>query len=206
MLRLSSLVLVMMSSPALAQDIPCELHVWPARATNSVTAGVLSNFGPIGAYADLESNRDATLHDQLALIETLTPPIQAQTMVSVDLPQLLGLGQVRLIFQGGNFEPRSVPKQRSRMSQSTAPCYAELIVSLNEFRKSAVRGRSLKTQLTFKDFRGGRVRIVTANEASAVRNFPAQTPEQAAQARQGISDAFAMNVRAFARRVTRGSR
>lgn len=192
-----------LSAPALAADPPCELHVWPAHANSAVTSGILSNLGVVGAYADYRSNRDATLRDQAALIETLTLPQQAQAIIAVDLPHLLGMGQVRLIFQTANYDPRAAPKQRSRMSESTTPCYAELIVSQNEFRNSAVRGASLKSELTFKDFRSGRLRITTAGTASRLSHFPAHMPDEDAQAKQDISDAFVANLRAFARRVER---
>jgi len=194
------------ASPARAAEPACEFHVWPSNSTGAVTAGVLSNFGPLGAYADLQSNRDATMHDQVTLIETLTVPRQAQAVMTADLPQLLGLGQVRLIFQRENFDPRTATRQTIRMTNSTAPCYAELIVSLNEYRNSAVRGASLKTELTFKDFRNGRPRITTASQAAALRHFPARTPEQKALAELDISDAFAANLRTFAKRVAKRRR
>ena len=206
MKRLLLPIAMLVASPAFAAQVPCELHVWPAQATGAVTAGVLSNFGLIGAYADHENNRDATLHDQVTLIQTLTLAQQAQAVVETDLPHLLGMGQVRLIFQTEPIDPRTAPRQGSRLSESAAPCYAELIVSLNEYRDSAVRGDSLKTTLTFKDFRAGAARITSGSEASALHHFPARKPEQEQLAKQDVSDAFAANLRAFARKVARRKR
>ena len=203
---LFSTLLLGLSAPAFAADPTCEFHVWPAHATGAVTARALSNFGPVGAYLDYRSNRDATLHDQVTLIETLTPPQQAQAMIAVNLPHLLGMGQVRLIFESGSFDPRAAPRQRNRMTDSTAPCYAELIVSRNEYRNSAVRGASLKSEMTFKDFRRGAARIKSASEASGLSHFPARTADKESLAKQDVSDAFAANLRAFARRVARQPR
>jgi hypothetical protein len=206
MKRLSILVIGMMSAPALGAEQPCELHVWPAHATNSVSAGVLSNLGPVGLYADMKANRDESLRDQVALIETLGAPQQAQAIVATDLPHLLGLGSVRLVFQSANLDPRSAPKQRARMSGSTAPCYAELIVTMNEYRNSAVFGASLRTELTFKDFRNGKARIVRDSPASPLHHFPARTSKEAQLARQDVSDAFTANLRGFAESVNRSGR
>jgi hypothetical protein len=166
-----------------------------------VHAGLLSNLGPAGAYADYRSNRDASLRDQVALIEALDLPHQAQAVMAVDMPHLLGLGAVRLVFETSNLDLRTAPKQHARLSASTAPCYTELVISLNQYRRSAVRGASLKTELTFKDFRNGKLQIRRASQASAVHHFPASKPEQDAQAKQDVRDAFAENLRAFARGI-----
>lgn len=195
--------LALPAAPAAAVEQACELRVWPAQASNAVTAGVLSNFGLLGAYADMEANRDQTLHNQAALIEALGLPQQAQAMVAMDLPRLLGMGGTRLVFETKPIESRGAPKRAERMSASTASCYAEFIVSVNEYRKSAVLGSSLKTTVTFKDYRGRKLKAATASEASPLPRFPASGPEDEPRARQAANDAFAANLRALAKRFAK---
>jgi hypothetical protein len=183
----------------------CELHIWPARASAATTAGALSNFGPIGAYADHDANRDSNLRGQVALIEALTPSLQAQAIAAADLPKLLGLNGATLHFQSANLDPRRAPKSRERLSASTAACYVELVISVNHIRNSAVRGSSLLTSFAFRDFRSGRARIVSGDESSTVKHFPPRTREDQAEAAKGLAEAFATNVRGFAGKTGRRS-
>lgn len=195
---------IALALPAMGSTVPsqdCELHVWPAQATGAVTAGVLSNFGMIGAYADMQANRDLTMRNQAALIESLGMTEQAQAVIAVDLPHLLGMTNTKVVFQTKPIDRKAAPKQLHRMSASTASCYAELVVSLNEYRRSAVRGSSLKTTVTFKDYRRGKLENVTLSEASPLPNFPASTVDEEPSARQAAATAFAANMQSLARRL-----
>ena len=184
----------------------CALHIWPARATTATTAGVLSNLGLAGAYADYRTNRDANLHAQALLIEALTPPAQAQAMAQLDLPRLFGLDHAAIVYESGNLDRRAATKRRDRLAASPAACHAELVVTLNEFRDSAVRGVSLKSHFAFRDFRTGKLRIVTGTAASPLARFPARDASGDVAARQELAAAFAANLRDFAGQVGRRSR
>lgn len=188
---------------AAAAEAGCELHVWPASGTGANNGGVLSNLGIAGALADYERHKDVNLRDQVALIEGLSPVVQAQLLAQAGLPELLGIPGARLVFRNGPLPVRTIGKVKSRRSDSGAVCYAELIISRNFYQRSTVHGRTLATRFTFKDFRAGRseTRPISAQARNPVAHFPPERPEDAARAQQGLADAFGANVREFAKKV-----
>lgn len=190
---------------AAAETEDCELHIWPASGTGANNGGLLSNFGMVGALADYEQHKDANLRDQVALIEGLTPVKQARVLAAAGVPELLGMAGAQIVFQNDPLAERSIGKMKARRSNSSAPCYAELIVGRNFYQKSALHGRTLATQFTFKDFRTGRseARVVTARARNPVAGFPPQRPEDAEAAERGLAEAFAANLREFANKVRR---
>lgn len=187
----------------MAAGAACELHVWPASGTGANNGGLLSNLGIAGALADYERHKDANLRDQVALIEGLSPVVQAQLLAQAGVPDLLGMAGARLVFESGPLAVRTIGKVKTRRSDSTADCYAELIVSRNFYQRSTVYGRTLATRFTFKDFRGGRseTRPVSAQARNPVTHFPPERPEDAARAQQGLADAFDANLREFVKKV-----
>jgi hypothetical protein len=200
-----ALAISLSSAASAAPESKCELHVWPAQETGANNGGWMSNLGIAGAIADYEQNKDANLRDQVALIEGLTPIVQAKLLADADLPTLLGLPDAKLVFQARPLPARAIAKDKARQSRSTAACYAELIVARNFYQKSAVYGRTLASQFTFKDFRGNsaKPRMKSASARNPVSHFPPERPEDADRARQGLAEAFAANVRAFAKKVRR---
>jgi hypothetical protein len=188
---------------AAAPDPPCELHVWPSNRSAANSGGWLSNLGMAGALTDYERNKDGNLRDQLALIEALTPPVQARLLSEAGLAALLDLPDARIVFESGSLDRRSVSRMKTRLSSSAAPCYAELIVRLNFYQKSALYGRKLNSDFTFKDFRGGRseAKIVSARAGNQVPHFPPATLAETELARGELEQAFTANIREFARKV-----
>jgi hypothetical protein len=191
------------SAASAAPEPQCELHVWPAQGTGANNGGWLSNLGLAGAIADYEQHKDMNLRDQVALIEGLTPIVQAQLLAAADLPTLLGLPGARVVFQTRPLPVRSIAKDSARRSRSTAGCYAELIVARNFYQKSAVYGRTLASQFTFKVFRpdAAKPHMVSARARNSVSDFPPARQEDAERAQQGLAEAFAANVRTFAKKV-----
>jgi hypothetical protein len=109
---LSLAVLAGNSDPAVSPV--CELHVWPAAATDTSSGGWLSNLGVAGALADYEHSKDDNLRDQLALIEGLSRPQQARLIADLRLPERLGMAGARVVFESAPLEPRSAAKSRTR--------------------------------------------------------------------------------------------
>ena len=186
----------------------CELHIWPANATGTNIGGWLSNLGPAAAAADYEQNKDANLRDQAALIEALPPRAQAEALAKADLPALLGMAGARVTFESRPLEARSIARERGRRTASKAACYAELIVRLNFYRRSAVYGRQLTSHVAFKDYRSGttEAKIVSGKETSAVPFFPPTTAADEARSREQLADAFVANVSEFARKAGKRNR
>ena len=181
----------------------CELHVWPAYGTGANTGGWLSNLGPAGAAADYERNKDVNLRDQAALILALPPGAQAQALSEADLPAILGMAGAKITFESRPLDARSIGRDRRRRTASKATCYAELIVALNFYRRSAVYGRQLTSHFAFKDYRSGatEAKIVGGKETHAVPLFPPESTAMEAQSHEQLAAAFVANVTEFARKI-----
>ncbi len=195
-------------APALlhAETAGCELRVWPSANSAATTGGILSNLGIAGALVDYERNKDGNLRDQVALIEGLTAPVQARLLSEAGLAGLFGIPGASVRFESRP-PARGTAKNAQRHSSSTATCYAELIVTLNSYQKSTVHGRRLRTHFIFKDYRGDRLRSVSAKKASALRHFPPASAEEAERAQRDLMQAFKTNLTEFAEAVlTRSKR
>lgn len=177
--------------------------MWPAQGTGANNGGLLSNLGIAGALADYEMHKDVNLRDQVALIEGLSPVVQARLLADAELPELLGMPGARIVFESSPIAVRTIAKVKTRRSDSAADCYAELIVSRNFYQRSTVHGRTLATRFTFKDFREGRseARAISAQARNPIVHFPPERPEDAVLAQQGLAEAFGANVREFAKKV-----
>ena len=184
----------------------CVLHVWPSQGSSATTSGVMSNLGLAGAYADYRSNRDSNLRDQVALIVALPPTAQAQVLARLDIARRLGMDGARLRFEGKPIDPRVEARSVTRLSSETNPCYAELVVTLNHIRQSAVRGTSLKTSFTFRDFRSKRPRIFSASGATPLRHFPPRSEAREQEARREVAEAFGANLVEFTNEMERRRR
>jgi hypothetical protein len=191
------------ASAAAAQE--CELHVWPAQSSGANNGGWLSNLGVPGALADYERNKDLNLRDQVALIEVLTPPAQAKIMADEELATALGMAGARTVFESRPLPRREIRKLEQRLSAFTGPCYAELIVTLNFYQKSALHGRMLTSHFLVRDFRtdASRPRLRKKKESSRLTDFPADADAAEAAARQDLLRAFADNMRTLLKDMPR---
>ena len=173
----------------------CELHVWPAFATGSQAAGWLSNLGIAGALQDYERNKDDRLRSQADLIQALPPQKQAKIIDSLNLQGQPGLGPARIVFEGKFVNARVAKKANERQSASAASCYAELIVSRNIYKSSPLHGRTLSTELIFRDFRNGRPRSLHKTQTAKLAKSDAPLADTE------VAAAFRANVSAFIERL-----
>lgn len=136
------------STPAIAQEAPCELHIWPAERMTSVTTGLLGG-GLIDALA--HSGKDASNKAQLA--SALDSPSQLDALQSLDLATLLKLAPGTVVIRHEEpLERKTMNKIKTRRSDSSATCYQELIVADVFYQKAAIYGRSLRTLFMLRDF------------------------------------------------------
>eukprot|EP01035_Chromulina_nebulosa_P034093 gene34093-45708_t len=131
----------------------CELHVFPTLEGQAVTTGWLSGFGIVGAVADAAANKDRNISEAAYLKEALGPRLQVQALKSVDVIAALRLPPSQVIFETPIADRKITTKAQTRLSSSTAPCYAELLVTESLYTKRAIYGRSLNNRFIFKDFR-----------------------------------------------------
>jgi hypothetical protein len=177
----------------------CELHIFPTLEGQAMTTGWLSGFGIIGAVADAAKNKDRNVNDAEYLKEALGPRLQVQALKSIDLIAALKLPPSQIIYETPIADRKITTKATTRLSSSTAPCYAELIVTQNFYQKTAVYGRSLNNRFIFKDFREGKTKttLVKGRGGNGLSHFPPKTTDETEAAEQDLRDAFSKNFLEF---------
>lgn len=192
---------------AAAQDAGCELHIFPTLEGQAQTTGWLSGFGIIGAVADAAKNKDRNVSEAEYLKEALGPRLQIQALKSVDVIGSLGMPASTTVSYETPIADRKIStKATTRLSSSTAPCYAELLVTQNFYAKRAIYGRSLNNRFIFKDFRGGKAnaKMVKGRGGNGLSHFPPKTTDETEAAEQDLRDAFSKNFVEFAKTVRPG--
>lgn len=190
--------------PAAAAEPSCELHVFPSLEGKAMTTGWLSGFGALGAVADAVKNENRNISEAEYLKEALGPRLQVQALKAVDLPGALKLPPSKIIYEPAISDRSITTKAATRLSSSTAPCYAELIVTQNFYTKKALYGRSLNNRFIFKDFRTGKdkTNLVKGRGGNGLSHFPPKTTDETEAAETDLRDAFTKNFLEFAKGVT----
>lgn len=198
---------VVPAMPAVAQAPvaapACELHVFPTLEGQAVTTSLLSGFGVVGAIADAAAHKNRNVNDAAYLKEALGPQMQMDAIKSLDVVQALKLPPSQVFFDTPIADRKITTKAGTRLTRSTAPCYAELIITQNLYQKKAIYGRSLNNRFVFKDFRGGKTQtaLVKGRGGNGLNHFPPNTEAEADAAEQDLRTAFAANFTEFAKGV-----
>ena len=181
----------------------CELHVFPTLEGQAMTTGWLSGFGIIGAVADAASNKSRNIGDAAYLKEALGPKMQVDALKSIDLVAALKLDPSQVIFETPIADRKITTKAATRLSSSTAPCYVELLVTQNFYKKAAIYGRSLNNRYIVKDFRTGKTKttLVKGRGGNGLSLFPPKTTDEAPAAEKELSDVFVKNFTEFANTI-----
>jgi hypothetical protein len=208
MKKLSILIAAMAgcTAPALAQDatVPaCELHVFPTLEGQAMTTGWLAGFGVVGAIADASANKDRNISEADYLKEALGPRLQKEALSAVNLPEALSLPPSQVIFETPISDRSVSTKAPTRLTQSTAPCYVELLVTQSLYRKAAIYGRSLNNRFIVKDFRDGKTKttLVKGRGGNGLQFFPPKTTDETEAAERDLREAFTKNFLEFAKGV-----
>lgn len=191
--------------PVATAPLPaCELHVFPTLEGQALTTSLLSGFGVVGAIADAAAHKNRNVNDAAYLKEALGPQMQVDAIRALDVVQALKLPPSQVFFDTPIADRKITTKAATRLTSSTAPCYAELIVTQNLYQKKAIYGRSLNNRFVFKDFRGGRreATLVKGRGGNGLSQFPPKTEAEADAAEQDLRTAFAANFTEFAKTVT----
>ncbi len=203
----SALALVT-AAPTAAQDAApaavapaCELHVYPTLEGQAMTTGWLSGFGIVGAIADASANKSRNIGDAAYLKEALGPKMQVEALQSIDLVAALNLSPSQVIFETPIADRKITTKADARLGTSTAPCYVELLITQNFYKKAAIYGRSLNNRYIVKDFRGGltKAKLVKGRGGNGLSTFPPKTTDEAPAAEKELRDVFVKNFMEFAK-------
>ena len=181
----------------------CELHVYPTLEGQAQSTGWLSGLGVIGAVADAAGHQDENVSDADYLRNALGPRFQVEAFQSIDLAAALHLpAGTQVVYETPIADRDITTEVETRLSDSTAPCYAELIVTQNLYLKRAIYGRSLNNRFIFKDFRNGvtEAQMVRGRGGNGLSMFPPETPEGRDAADADLRQAFLANFTEYAAR------
>jgi hypothetical protein len=121
----------------------------------------------------------------------------------VNLPEALSLPPSQVIFETPISDRSVSTKAPTRLTQSTAPCYVELLVTQSLYRKAAIYGRSLNNRFIVKDFRDGKTKttLVKGRGGNGLQFFPPKTTDETEAAERDLREAFTKNFLEFAKGV-----
>lgn len=181
----------------------CELRVFPTLEGQAQSSGWLSGFGIVGAVADAAANANRNVSDADYLRDALGPQFQVSAFQSIDLVAALNLPAGTQVTYEQPIADRDITTEvRTRLTQSTHACYAELIVTQNLYLKRPIYGRSLNNRFIYKDFRNGvsQAQMVRGRGGNGLTQFPPETPEQREAADADLRQAFLANFNEYAAR------
>ena len=191
-----------MASPAIAQAPTCELHVFPTLEGQAQTTGWLAGFGVVGAIADAAEHKDGNISNAEYLKTSLGPENQVIALKTIDVPAALKLpAGTQLIYETPIADRGITTKAKTRLTNSTAPCYAELLITQNFYIKRAIYGRSLNNRFIFKDFRGGKTAadLVKGRGGNKLSQFPPESVAERPAADADLRSAFSKNFLEYSR-------
>lgn len=204
---IAAVALAFAAAPAAAQEAApaepapqCELHVFPTLEGQAMTTGWLVGFGVVGAVADAAANKDRNISEAEYLREALGQQFQVAALQQIDLVKELGLPPSQIFYETPIADRDITTKAKTRLTSSTAPCYFELIITQNLYRKAAIYGRSLNNRYVFKDFRDGKIetKLVKGRGGNGLEFFPPQTTDETEAAEEDLRSAFTKNFVEFA--------
>ncbi|MEP0393050.1 MAG: hypothetical protein ABJ205_03715 [Erythrobacter sp.] len=181
----------------------CSLHVFPTTEGQAQTSGLLSGLGIVGAVADTAVNADRNVSDADYLKNALGPRFQVDAFSTIDVPAAVGLPEgTEVIFETPISDRDITTKVKTRLTESTDECYAELIVTQNAYFKRMIYGRSLNNRFIFKDFRGGleKTKMIKGRGGNGLSHFPPKTAEERVAADADLRQAFLANFQEYAKR------
>ena len=168
----------------------CELHVWPAERFQAMTTGWLGG-GLLDAAIHAEGDKARRSH----LASALDSEGQLNTLQKLDLVSLLRLPPSKIVTHAEALDRKTINKIKTRRSDSTAPCYSELIVTDVFYQKAAMWGRSLRTSFMFRQFPAGAAEptIRKTTGGNGLKIFPAKEGEDTTAADAELVGIFQKN-------------
>ncbi|WP_422344364.1 hypothetical protein [Parasphingorhabdus sp.] len=186
----------------------CELHVWPTENYIGINTGLLSGFGIVGALADqaAHKNRVATVKDLMK--DYLGPEVQMEELNKLGINETLKLDGYKIIVQEPtpfNEDAKNDPelkakikamnktvKDKKRLTDSTAPCYAELTTTHIFYHKAMMYGSNLFTGWIYREFDGDKqTKVGKGQVKNPLEYFPPKTEEDIEKAQIELRDAYA---------------
>ncbi len=191
---------------------PCELHVWPTENYLGIKMGLLSGFGIVGALADQSANKGKVTTIKDLMREYLGPDVQLQELEKINYLDHLGLSadEYEVIVHEPtpwNEDLKDNPelkaatkatnkkiKRGERISDSTNPCYSELITTHIFYHKAMMYGSNLFTGWVYNKYDGD-TRVI--NGKGQVKNpleeFPPKEEAMVETAKAELRNAYSLD-------------
>ena len=196
-------------TPKLAADgTQCELHIWPTHNYLGINMGLLSGFGIVGVLADQAVHEDKVQTVKDLMAEYLGPDVQMQELNRIGITKTLKLEGYKIVMEEPtpfNEDVKNNPelkakvkamnariKAKKRLSDSTAPCYAELATTHIFYHKAMMYGSNLFTGFIYREFGDKQLatKIATGQVKNPLEFFPPKPPEDVDKAKIELRDAF----------------
>ena len=114
---------------------------------------------------------------------------------------MLGFPDAKIVQHDQPLERKTMNKVKTRRAESSAPCYAELIVADLFYQKAAIYGRSLRTLFMVRDFGTGPTILheYKAWGGNGLKKFPPKEGEDVQAANDELVQVFKANFAEFAK-------
>ena len=189
---------------------PCELHVWPTENYLGIKMGLFSGFGIVGALADQAGHKKGVQTVKDLMREYLGPDVQLDELAKLDYMAKLKLSpdEYAVIIQPPtpfNEDVKKDPelkaevkalnkkiKDGKRITDSTNPCYAELITTHIFYHKAMMYGSNLFTGWQFRRFDGDKLLSAGIGQVkNPLEHFPPKEESMIEAAQIELRDAYA---------------
>jgi hypothetical protein len=128
-----------------------------------------------GGLLDAAIHADGDKARRSHMASALDSEGQVEALQQMNLISMLKLPPSKIIAHTEALDRKTVYKNMARRSQSTAPCYAELMVTDVFYQKAAMWGRSLRTSFMLRQFNAnGQPAIKKTMGGNALKIFPAK--------------------------------
>ncbi len=195
-----------------AEPKPCELHVWPTENYLGIKMGLLSGFGVVGVLADQSANKGKVTTIKDLMREYLGPEVQIQELEKLGYLEKLKLSpdEYEVIFHEPtpwNEDLKDNPelkaetkalnkkiKNGERITDSTNPCYAELITTHIFYHKAMMYGSNLFTGWVFNKYDGDkRVLNGKGQVKNPLEHFPPKEESMVDTAKEELRTAYSLD-------------
>jgi len=199
-----------MEATTAAEAKPCELHVWPTENYIGIKMGLMSGFGLVGAAIDQAGHKKGVATVKDLMREYLGPEVQLSELDRLEYVSMLGLDPAKydVVLQAPtpwNEDLKNNPELKAevkalnkkikageRITESTNPCYAELITTHIFYHKAMMYGSNLFTGWVFREFDGKKItREGTGQVKNPLENFPPKDETMIEAAQIELRDAYA---------------
>lgn len=209
--------------PAAEASSTCELHVWPTENYLGINMGLLSGFGVVGAVADMEAHKGHVKNVKDLMREYLGPDVQLAELQRAGVADALKLKGYRVIVEEAtpfNEDLKNNPelkaktkamnariKAKQRLSQSTNPCYAELITTHIFYHKAMMYGSNLFTGWIYREFGAQPVatKVATGQVKNPLEAFPPKSAETVEAAKAELRDAYSKDFAEYVQKKVMGA-